>query len=123
LRARRAAPGLAPGFTRRLARTGWVALGVVVVISGALIGALPGPGGIPIVSLGLVMILKNSRGARRAFIRAQRRWPRALTPVRQALRDPSRIGGLILAPLRAAGRRLAAAPTWPPGHRTVAPAP
>jgi hypothetical protein len=123
LRARRAAPGLAPGFTRRLARTGWVALGVAVVIAGALIGALPGPGGIPVVSLGLVMILKNSRGARRAFVRAQRRWPRALTPVRRLLRDPRGIGPLLLAPLRAIGRRLAAAPTWLVSHRTVAPAP
>src|SRR5690349_972137 len=71
LRAPRAAPGLAPGFTRRLARTGWVALGVVIVLAGTLIGALPGPGGIPIVALGLVLILKHSRTARRLFVRAQ----------------------------------------------------
>lgn len=106
LRARRAAPGLAPGFTRRLLRSGGVALGLAIVLAGAAIGALPGPGGIPIVSLGLVVILKNSRGARRLFIRAQRRWPKALTPVRRMLRDPSQILPLMLAPLRRLARPL-----------------
>jgi hypothetical protein len=100
LRARRAAPGLAPGLTRRLKRSGGVALGVAIVTAGAAIGALPGPGGIPIVALGLAVILRNSRGARRMFIRAQRRWPRALTPVRRMLRDPAEIGRLLAAPFR-----------------------
>jgi hypothetical protein len=107
LRARRAAPGLAPGFTRRLLRSGGVALGVAIVLAGAAIGALPGPGGIPVMALGLMVILKNSRGARRMFIRAQRRWPRMLTPVRRMLRDPAQIGPLLVTPLRRLARPLA----------------
>lgn len=106
LRARRTAPR----FTRRLLRSGGVALGVAIVLAGAVIGALPGPGGIPIVALGLMVILKSSRGARRLFIRAQRRWPRALTPVRRMLRDPSQILPALIAPLRRLARPLAAHP-------------
>jgi hypothetical protein len=110
LRARRAAPGLAPGFSRRLLRSGGVALGLAIVLAGAVIGALPGPGGIPIVALGLAVILKSSRGARRLFIRAQRRWPKALTPVRRMLRDPAEIGRLLAVPFRRFARPLAAQP-------------
>lgn len=110
LRARRPAPGLASGFSRRLLRSGGVALGVTIVLAGAVIGALPGPGGIPIVALGLMVVLKSSRGARRLFIRAQRRWPRTLTPVRRMLRDPAQIGPILLAPLRRLARPLTAHP-------------
>jgi hypothetical protein len=87
-----------------------VALGLAIVLAGAVIGALPGPGGIPIVALGLVVILKNSRAARRLFIRAQRRWPKALTPVRRMLRDPAEIGRLLAAPFRALARPMVVHP-------------
>jgi hypothetical protein len=86
LRARRATDGLAPGFSVRLVRTGWVLLGLLVVLAGIVIAPIPGPGGIPVITLGMVVILRHSRSAKRSFIRAQRRWPRALSPVRRLLR-------------------------------------
>ena len=82
----RATAGLAPEFVGRLMRSGLVLLGVVIVLLGVLIAPIPGPGGIPVIALGLVVILRNSYKAKKAFVRAQRRWPRWLSPVRRLLR-------------------------------------
>jgi len=41
-----------------------------------LIAPLPGPGGIFFFAGGLILILRNSRLARRKFVVAKRRWPR-----------------------------------------------
>ena len=72
-------------------RLGWLLLGSLIVLAGLVIAPLPGPGGIPVIALGLTVILRHSRAARRLFIRAQRRWPRVLTPVRRFLqRKPAR---------------------------------
>jgi hypothetical protein len=51
--------------------------------------ALPGPGGLPVVALGLILVLRTSTGAKRLFIKAHRRWPRVLSPVRRLLRRNS----------------------------------
>jgi hypothetical protein len=64
---------------------GWLLLGFLIVLAGVAIAPVPGPGGVPVIALGLTVILRHSRGAKRLFIRAQRRWPRALTPVRRLL--------------------------------------
>lgn len=62
------------------------ALGVLVVVLGVLIAPLPGPGGLPVVALGLVLILRSSYWAKRQFIRAQYARPRWVYPVRRLLR-------------------------------------
>ena len=49
--------------------------GLFVVLLGILIAPLPGPGGIPVIAVGLVLILKSSYWAKRQFIRAQRARP------------------------------------------------
>lgn len=60
--------------------------GVLVVILGLLIGPLPGPGGIPVVALGLVLIMRGSYRAKRLFIRAQYARPKWVYPFRRLLR-------------------------------------
>ena len=71
---------------RWLLRWGLVVLGVLIVMFGLMLGPLPGPGGIPIVALGLILILRGSITARRGFARLHRRYPRYLGPVRRVLR-------------------------------------
>ena len=68
---------------RRIAMT---VAGVGVVLLGVVIAPLPGPLGLPIMVLGLMLILKASIWAKRAFIRAQRARPNWVYPFRRLLR-------------------------------------
>ena len=86
LRPRGATDGLAPEIVGRLVRSGLVALGGLIMLTGVVIAPLPGPGGIPVMAVGLVVILRNSYKAKRMFVRSQRRWPRLLHPVRRLMR-------------------------------------
>jgi hypothetical protein len=64
-------------------------LGCLIIVAGVIIAPLPGPMGLPVVLLGLVMVLRNAYWARKAFIRAQRAHPNVLFPIRRLLRrDP-----------------------------------
>ncbi len=78
LRARR-------GFRRVATEAlGWVLIGVGFV--GAL---LPLHLGVPVLVVGLIIVLRTSRQARRQFIGLQRRHPRFVFPIRRLLRrDP-----------------------------------
>lgn len=72
-----------------LARAGrwlFVILGVVIVAAGVLIAPLPGPGGIPVIVVGLMITLRNSFWAKRQFIRFQRAHPKMVFPIRRLLR-------------------------------------
>lgn len=71
---------------RRLLRLGLVGLGGLIVLAGVLIAPLPGPMGLPVAAVGLMIILRNSYKARRAFVRFQRAHPRTLSPVRRLLK-------------------------------------
>ncbi|GAA0672783.1 hypothetical protein [Sphingomonas insulae] len=51
-------------------------LGGLLILGAAVVGPLPGPGGIFLFAGGLVLILRNSRLAQVKFARAKRRWPR-----------------------------------------------
>lgn len=66
----------------------WVllGLGVILVIFGIIISPLPGPGGLPVTVLGLMLVLRNSFAARRIFIRVQRRHTKMIFPLRRLLR-------------------------------------
>jgi hypothetical protein len=76
-------------FLRRLNKAAGMALGFLIIALGLLIAPLPGPGGLPVVALGLILVLRTSTGAKRLFIKAHRRWPRVLSPVRRLLRRNS----------------------------------
>lgn len=75
-----------PGLLRRIRRTAMMALGFVIILLGIIIAPLPGPGGIPVIALGLVFVLRNSYWAKRQFIRAQYKRPRYVYPFRRLLR-------------------------------------
>ena len=62
----------ARGLAARLARFGMVVLGGLIILAGVLIAPLPGPMGLPVAAVGLMIILRNSYKARRGFIRFQR---------------------------------------------------
>jgi len=77
------------GLGRQLTRVLMIGLGVFVVLLGVLIAPLPGPMGMPVMVVGLILILRSSYATRRWFVLAQRRWPRTLTPIRRLLgRNP-----------------------------------
>ncbi|HEY8574229.1 hypothetical protein [Phenylobacterium sp.] len=75
-------------------RSGLVALGGLIVLLGVLLAPIPGPGGIPVIALGLVVILRNSYKAKRVFVRAQHRWPRWITPIRRLMRKEPEIASV-----------------------------
>ncbi len=58
-----------------------IGAGCTIMVLGLLIAPLPGPGGLPVMLLGGVLVLRNSADARRLFVRMKRRYPRALGPV------------------------------------------
>ena len=61
-------------------------IGVAIVALGVLIAPLPGPGGIPVIVVGLMVTLRNSFWAKRQFIRFQRAHPKMVFPIRRLLR-------------------------------------
>ena len=85
-RARRSADDLARDVAARFLRLFLVGLGVLVVIAGFLIAPLPGPMGLPVVVVGLMLILRNSFKARKQFVRFQQAHPKLVFPVRRLLR-------------------------------------
>lgn len=60
-----------PAIRYLLLGIGWLLIALTPVV-----GPIPGPGGIVVLALGLTLVLRNSRWARRVFARAKRRWPR-----------------------------------------------
>jgi predicted membrane chloride channel (bestrophin family) len=87
LRARRyATDDIARDVVGRLLRPMLVLLGVLIVLAGILIAPLPGPGGLPVIVLGLMLVLRNSFKARRHFVKFQRAHPKMVFPIRRLLR-------------------------------------
>lgn len=80
-----------PGVARRLRRLALMAVGFVVILLGIVIAPLPGPGGVPVIALGLVIVLRNSWWAKRQFIRAQRARPKWVYPFRRLMRKKPEI--------------------------------
>ena len=89
-RKRRAAPRSAlQAAARHSVRYLLLAIGGFLTILGFVMAPLPGPLGLPVTLVGLMLVLRNSFQARRAFIKFQRKHPRILFPLRRLLRrDP-----------------------------------
>jgi hypothetical protein len=79
LRVRRSA------FRARVALV-WLGVGLLIVVAGVLIAPLPGPMGLPVTVVGLMIVLRNSFKARKQFIRFQRAHPKMIFPLRRLLR-------------------------------------
>ena len=94
-RAFTSADDAARALVARVARWALIGLGVAVIALGVLIAPLPGPGGIPVIVVGLMILLRNSFWAKRQFVRFQRAHPRTVFPsqarttARSRARDPS----------------------------------
>lgn len=71
---------------RHSMRMFWIGLGVFLILVGAVGAVLPGHLGIPVLVLGLIVVLRNSRSARKTFVRTQRRHPKMVYPLRRMLR-------------------------------------
>lgn len=52
-------------------------LGVILILLSPVVGALPGPGGVFVLALGLAMVLRTSQWARRRYVEFKRWQPRA----------------------------------------------
>ncbi|WBH15974.1 hypothetical protein [Sphingomonas radiodurans] len=66
-----------------------LALGGLLLLGAAVMGPLPGPGGIFLFAGGMVLILRNSRWAQVRWARLKRRWPRIGGLVDRAMRRRS----------------------------------
>jgi hypothetical protein len=89
LRVYRATDDLAREVAGRVKRFGMVLLGFAIILAGLAIAPIPGPGGIPVIVVGLMIVLKNSFKARRQFVRLHRAHPKVISPIRRLLRrDP-----------------------------------
>ncbi|MFN4297531.1 MAG: hypothetical protein ACK4FB_11880 [Brevundimonas sp.] len=78
--------GVLKGLVRRLARLALLVVGGFLVLLGILIAPLPGPFGLPVSVVGMVVILRNSYWAKRQFIRAQHARPKVFYPFRRLMR-------------------------------------
>jgi hypothetical protein len=66
-----------------------IGLGLVLMAGGFVLALLPGHLGLPLLAVGLILVLRNSRSARKQFIHLQRRHPRVVFPLRRLIRrDP-----------------------------------
>lgn len=76
---------LAEGL-RRLMRFGLMLLGAGIMVLGFAIAPLPGPFGLPIAVVGMMLILRNSIWAKRKFIKLQHARPNWVYPIRRLMR-------------------------------------
>lgn len=86
LRVYRATDDLAREVVSRAARFGGMLLGFAVIVAGVAIAPIPGPGGLPVIVIGVMIVLRNSYKARRQFVKLQRQHPGILYPIRRLLR-------------------------------------
>lgn len=86
VRASRASDEFAREVVGRMLRVGLASLGVLIVLAGIAVAPLPGPGGLPVIVVGLMLVLRNSFKARRTFVRFQHAHPKMVFPIRRLLR-------------------------------------
>jgi len=85
-RVRRASDDVARELFGRIVRPVLVAVGALVAVGGVLIAPLPGPLGLPVTVVGLMLVLRNSFKARRQFVKFQHAYPQFAYPIRRLLR-------------------------------------
>jgi len=76
----------ARSFRLRAQRFAVLAFGWLLVGVGLVGSLLPGHLGVPVLVVGLIIVLRTSRQARRQFIGLQRRHPKFIFPIRRLLR-------------------------------------
>ncbi len=76
---------------RKSMRFALLGFGLLLMIVGFPLALLPGHIGIVLFAVGLIMVLRNSFTARRTFIRAQRKHPNIVFPIRRLIRPKPEI--------------------------------
>ena len=79
---------------RNGARWTMIGIGTALIAAGFLMTPLPGPLGVPVTVLGLIMVLRNSFWAKRKFIQAQHRNPKMVFPLRRLMRREPQLASL-----------------------------
>ncbi len=74
-----------------LKRIGLIAAGWFLIAIAAPVGALPGPGGVPVFLGGLVLLLRNSQWAKKTYVKLTLRYPRLLMWSRKMLKQGFRM--------------------------------
>ena len=82
------APEEPVALMRKGVRLAMVAVGLVIMLIGVPLALMPWlhVPGVLILATGLVIVLRNSFSARRTFIKAQRRHPKIVFPIRRLMR-------------------------------------
>lgn len=62
---------------REPTRTVAFLIGILLLVTAPIVGALPGPGGVFVAAAGLALTLRTSRWARRQYVRFKRWQPEA----------------------------------------------
>jgi hypothetical protein len=57
-------------------RVAWLALGWLLIAVSPLVGVIPGPGGVFVFAAGAILLIRNSRWAKRRYVVLKRRWPK-----------------------------------------------
>jgi hypothetical protein len=70
-------------------------LGIVLMAAGVVITPLPGPFGVPLILLGLIILLRSSMWVKRLFIRLVRAHPKLLRPLRTMLRPGAKVVAML----------------------------
>ncbi|HEY3694668.1 hypothetical protein [Phenylobacterium sp.] len=78
------APG--PSVWGAIWRAVLLTVGLLLLAVGFVGALLPGHLGVPLLIIGLILVLRTSRPARKRFIRMQRRHPNVVFPIRRLLR-------------------------------------
>ncbi|MDV6329796.1 hypothetical protein [Asticcacaulis sp. 201] len=65
--------------------------GVVLMVLGVVIAPLPGPFGVPVMLLGLILLLRSSTWVKRQFMRQVHAHPKLLRPLRAMLRPGAKV--------------------------------
>ena len=78
-------------MVERAVRIIWIVIGLVLMLVGLVGMFLPTHLLGVFMVLGLMLVLRNSRSARKRFVRMQRRYPRYVYPLRRLLKTPPQV--------------------------------
>jgi hypothetical protein len=79
-------PGSRTGALRGMLRLALLAFGILLIAVGLVGAVLPFHLGLPVLVIGLAVVLRSSIGAKREFVRWQRRHPNWVFPLRRLMR-------------------------------------
>ena len=69
--------------------------GILLMALGVVISPLPGPFGLPLVLIGLVLLLRSSTWVKRHFVRLVHKHPKWLGPLRSLMRPRAKFVAIV----------------------------